>query len=180
MRAAVAAGADLINDVSALRAPGALEAVAAMQVPVCLMHMQGEPRTMQAEPQYFEVVADIKGYLAGRIASCVAAGIPRERILVDPGFGFGKTMAHNLALLARLHELVDLGAPLVVGISRKSTIGQITGRAVGERLAGSVAAAVLALERGASVLRVHDVAATLDALKVWQAVRAAGDEGTRR
>lgn len=184
MRAAVRAGAGLINDVRALGAPGALETAAGLGVPVCLMHMRGEPRTMQAAPQYQDVVAEVRGFLARRVEACVAAGIPRARLILDPGFGFGKTLEHNLALLARLGDIADLGLPVLVGISRKSMLGAITGRAVGERLTASVAAALIAAERGASILRVHDVAATVDALKVLEAVRGVGVEpgqsGARR
>jgi len=172
MRAAVDAGARMINDVAALRAPGAIAAAAAAGVPVCLMHMQGEPRTMQQTPQYRDVVADIIQYLGDRVAACEAGGIARERLLVDPGFGFGKTLEHNLALLRGLGELRSLGLPVLVGISRKSMLGAVTGRPVEERLAASVAAAVMAVERGARIVRVHDVAATVDALRLWQAVMA--------
>ena len=154
MRAAVAAGAGLINDVTALRAQGALQAVADLAVPVCLMHMQGEPRTMQAAPQYGDVVADILGYLKSRVAACQAAGIPAQRLLLDPGFGFGKTLQHNLRLLARLEAFLEPGLPLLVGLSRKSMLGAVTGRPVGERMAASVAAALLAVQRGASIVRV--------------------------
>lgn len=171
MRAAVAAGAAMINDVSALHAPGAIEAAAETGAAVCLMHMQGEPRTMQSSPQYDDVVADILKYLDGRIAACVAGGVARGRLLVDPGFGFGKTLAHNLALLGGLERFRELGLPVLVGISRKSMLGAVTGRDVDERLAASIAAAVMAVERGASVIRVHDVAATVDALRLWCAVR---------
>ena len=171
MRAAVSAGAALINDVSALAAPGALAAAAELGVPVCLMHMQGEPRTMQAAPQYGDVVADILSYLGERVDACVAAGIPREDLLIDPGFGFGKTLTHNLALLKGLAAFQALDLPVLVGISRKSMLGAVTGRPVEERQAASVAAAVMAVERGARIVRVHDVAATVDALKLWQAVR---------
>lgn len=168
MRAAVAAGAGLINDVHALRLDGALDAAADLQVPVCLMHMQGEPRSMQAEPHYDEVVADIKRFLADRIFSCELAGIPRKRLLVDPGFGFGKTLEHNLALLRELQQFANLGAPLLVGLSRKSFLGALSGRqAPAERVYASVAAALIAAQRGAAILRVHDVAATVDALKIW-------------
>jgi dihydropteroate synthase len=174
MRAAVRAGAGLINDVRALGAPGALETACELGVPVCLMHMRGEPRTMQAAPHYRDVVAEVRDLLARRVGACVAAGIPRVRLIVDPGFGFGKTLEHNLALLARLGDLAELGLPILVGISRKSMLGAITGRAVGERLPASLAAALIAVERGASILRVHDVAATVDALKVLEAVRGVG------
>ncbi len=170
MREAVAAGAGLINDVNALRADGALETAAALQVPVCLMHMQGTPRTMQQAPSYRNVVAEVKAFLQARMAACRKAGIPSERILLDPGFGFGKRLEHNLALLRELRSLTALGRPLLVGISRKSMLGAITGREVEERLAAGLAATVLAVERGASLLRVHDVAATVDAVKVVQAV----------
>ena len=175
MREAVRVGAGLINDVNALRAPGALEAAAEAGVPVCLMHMQGEPRTMQRDPRYQDVVAEVRDFLADRIAACVAAGIPAKRLLVDPGFGFGKTLEHNLTLLRRLHELTSLGRPLLVGLSRKSMLGALTGRPVEARQAASVAAAVLAAERGAAIIRVHDVAETVDALAVTRAVM---EEGT--
>ena len=175
MREAVRAGAGLINDVNALRAPGALEAAAAAGVPVCLMHMQGEPRTMQRDPHYQDVVAEVRDFLADRIAACEAAGIPAKRLLVDPGFGFGKTLEHNLTLLRRLHELTSLGRPLLVGLSRKSMLGALTGRPVEARQAASLAAAVLAAERGAAIIRVHDVAETVDALAVTRAVM---EEGT--
>ena len=170
MRAAVDAGADMINDVRALREPGALEAAAALGVPVCLMHMQGQPRSMQDNPVYDDVVADVFTFLQQRIEACEAAGINRERIAVDPGFGFGKTVAHNVALLANLRELRALGRPLLVGLSRKSTLGALTGRAVDQRMPASVAAAVLAYERGADILRVHDVGETRDVLRVAAAV----------
>ena len=172
MRAALAEGAAMINDISALRAPGALEAVAGSDAGVCLMHMQGEPRTMQKAPHYVDVVAEVGAFLRGRAAAAEAAGIARERIVVDPGFGFGKTPAHNLELLRRLRELAALGYPLLAGLSRKSTLGAITGRPPAERAAASVAAALLAVEGGARIVRVHDVAATKDALAVWSAVRA--------
>ena len=176
MRAAVAAGAGLINDVSALRRPGALAAAAALRVPICLMHMQGEPGTMQQDPTYGDVVAEVAAFLAGRLAACEAAGIPRERLLVDPGFGFGKTLAHNLALLRGLPRLASLGVPVLAGLSRKSMIGALLGGVpVGERLHGSVAAAVLAVERGAAIVRVHDVGPTVQALRIVAAV--GGDAG---
>ena len=172
MRAAVAAGAAMVNDVNALRAPDAIATVAGLGVPVCLMHMQGEPRTMQQSPQYDDVVADIIDYLAARVAACEGGGIARAHLLLDPGFGFGKTLEHNLALLARLRDFARLGMPLLVGISRKSMLGAVTGRDVEDRVAASVAAALMAVERGAAILRVHDVAPTVDALKVWRAVMA--------
>jgi dihydropteroate synthase len=171
MRAAVAAGAGLINDVNALRTPGALETAAECAVPVCLMHMQGDPQTMQAEPRYTDVVGDVKVFLEQRIEVCERSGIPRERILVDPGFGFGKTIEHNLQLLDRLGELTDLNLPVVVGLSRKSMIGKLLNLEVGERLAASVALAVLAVERGARLVRSHDVTATWQALQMVVALR---------
>lgn len=170
MRAAIAAGASLVNDVRALQAPGALAAVAQTGAAVCLMHMQGTPRTMQAEPRYDDVVREVREFLLARARTCEAAGIGRERIVLDPGFGFGKTVAHNLALLRALPELAGCGYPLLVGLSRKSTIGRLTGRDVDDRLAGSVAAALAAVARGAAIVRVHDVRETVDALAVWQAV----------
>jgi dihydropteroate synthase len=173
MRAAVAAGASMINDVRALRSPGALEAAAEAGVPVCLMHMQRSPETMQQEPRYQDVVQEVRSFLAERKRACLDAGIRPENLVVDPGFGFGKTLAHNVALLASLGRLGSLGAPIMVGLSRKSMLGQLTGRAVGDRLPGSLAAAVLAAQRGAAVLRVHDVAATRDVLAVLEAVGTA-------
>lgn len=173
MRAAVAAGAGMINDVYALRREGALDAAAALGVPVVLMHMLGEPRSMQDAPDYEDVVADVHRFLAERIFSAEMAGIPKKRIVVDPGFGFGKTTAHNLALLARFERFTDLGVPALAGLSRKRSIGEITGRDDPQaRIHGSVAAHVIAAQRGAKLLRVHDVAATVDALKVWNAVAA--------
>ena len=172
MRAAVAAGAGLINDVRALREPGALAAAAECGVPVCLMHMQGEPRTMQEAPRYDDVVTDVRDFLAGRIDACLAAGLRRGQLLVDPGFGFGKTLEHNLALLAGLDRFLELGVPLLVGLSRKSMIGALTGRPAGERLTGSIVAAALAAWKGAHIIRAHDVADTVDALAIARAVRA--------
>ena len=172
MRAAVAAGAGLVNDVYALRREGALDAAAALGVPVVLMHMQGEPRSMQSAPQYDDLVGEVHRFLAERIFACEMAGIPKKRIVLDPGYGFGKTSAHNLLLLRQQARLLDLGLPLLAGLSRKRTLGELTGRDVGERLPASVAAAVLAAEYGAKILRVHDVAATVDAMKVWAAVNA--------
>jgi dihydropteroate synthase len=172
MRAALAAGASMINDIEALEAPGAIEAVAASGCAVCLMHKKGDPATMQSNPAYADVVAEVKAYLAARIAAAEAGGIGRERIVADPGFGFGKTAAHNLELLGRLGELALLGVPIAAGWSRKSTLGAITGRPVGERLAASLAAALLAAQGGATILRVHDVGETRDALAVWQAMRS--------
>jgi dihydropteroate synthase len=170
MRDAVAAGAAMVNDVAALAAPGALEAVAKARVAVCLMHMQGEPGTMQANPSYRDVVAEVREYLAGRVAAAESAGIARERIVVDPGFGFGKTLEHNLALLAGLRELRLPKVTLLAGLSRKAMLGKLTGREPNERVHASVAAALAAVQNGAHIVRVHDVAATRDALAVWQAV----------
>jgi len=173
MRAAIAAGAGMINDVYALRRDGALDAAAALGVPVVLMHMQGEPRSMQDAPDYDDVVGDVHRFLAERIFAAEMAGIPRKRIVVDPGFGFGKTAAHNLALLAQLERFTELGVPVLAGLSHKRTIGELTGRdQPRDRVHGSVAAALIAAQRGAKLLRVHDVAATVDALKVWNAVAA--------
>ncbi|PZP62972.1 MAG: dihydropteroate synthase [Azospira oryzae] len=170
MRAAIGVGVAMVNDIMALRQPGALEAVARSDVAVCLMHMQGEPRTMQLNPTYSDVVREVRDFLAERMAAAEAAGIARERIVVDPGFGFGKTRSHNLELFRNLPAFAALGAPVLVGLSRKSVLGKLTGREVGERLAASLAAALLAVERGASIVRVHDVAATRDALAVLAAV----------
>lgn len=172
MRAAVAAGAGFINDVFALRREGAMEAAAELGVPICLMHMQGEPRGMQDAPHYEDVVADVHGFLTQRIFSCEMAGISKKQIVIDPGFGFGKTSAHNLSLLAQLRRFTELGVPVLAGLSRKGTLGEITGRGVDERIHASVAAALIAAQNGAMILRVHDVAATVDALKVWLAVAA--------
>ncbi|GGY74183.1 dihydropteroate synthase [Cellvibrio zantedeschiae] len=164
-------GAGIINDVRALTRDGALSAAAKTGLPICLMHMQGQPQTMQNAPSYQDVVAEVSGFLQERIAACSAAGITKERILVDPGFGFGKTLAHNLALLARLPELAVLGAPILVGLSRKSLLGQLLNRGVDERLPGSLALALAAVERGAAIIRVHDVAATKDVLRVYQEIK---------
>ena len=173
MRAAVQAGAGMVNDVCALRREGALEAAAVLGVPVVLMHMLGEPRSMQDDPRYDDVVAEVHRFLAERIFAAELAGIAKKNIVVDPGFGFGKTTAHNVALLAGLERFTELGVPVLAGLSRKRSIGELTGRqAPGERLAGSVAAHLLAAQRGARIVRVHDVAATVDALKVWEAVAA--------
>jgi dihydropteroate synthase len=170
MRAALAEGAAMVNDITALASPGALQAVAGGDCAVCLMHMQGEPRTMQASPVYDEVVRDVKAFLSARVAAAERAGIGRERIVIDPGFGFGKTVDHNLELLRRLRELSDVGVPVLAGWSRKSSLGRLTGRPAEDRLAASVAAALIAVQNGASIVRVHDVAATRDALAVWRAV----------
>jgi len=171
MRAAIEAGAGMINDVYALRREGALDAAAGLGVPVVLMHMQGEPRSMQDAPQYDDVVATVHRFLAERIFAAEMAGIAKKKIIVDPGFGFGKNTQHNLALLAQLERLAELGVPVLAGLSRKRTIGEIVGRSdPRERAAGSVAAHLIAAQRGAKLLRVHDVAATVDALKVWDAI----------
>ena len=173
MRAAVQAGVGVINDVYGLRREGALDAAAALGVPVVLMHMQGEPRSMQAAPQYDDVVGEVHRFLAERIFAAEMAGIPKQRIVVDPGFGFGKDTAHNLQLLAQFERFVELGVPVLAGLSRKRSIGELTGRDVpADRVAGSVAAHLIAAQRGAAIVRVHDVAATVDALKVWNAVAA--------
>jgi dihydropteroate synthase len=175
MRAAVAAGAALINDVRALQMPGALTAAAELGVPVCLMHMAGEPRTMQTNPRYDDVVADVVAFLGERKRACVEGGIEEDRVMLDPGFGFGKSRNHNVTLLANLRQLQQLGRPLLVGISRKSTLGDLTGRAVDERMPASVAAAVIAAMKGAAMVRVHDVRETVDALRVATAVIDAGE-----
>jgi dihydropteroate synthase len=177
MRAAIGEGATMINDIGALRSPGALEAVSASDAGVCLMHMQGEPGTMQREPRYGDVVAEVREFLARRVAAAEASGIARERIVVDPGFGFGKTVEHNFELLRNLGRFAEIGVPVMAGWSRKSALGAVTGRPVGERLAASIAAALLAVQHGARILRVHDVAATRDALAVLAAADA--DRGKR-
>lgn len=176
MREAASRGAGLINDVRALQREGALEAAAATGLPVCLMHMQGEPGTMQRAPDYTDVVAEVGTWLAGRANACVAAGIARQRLLLDPGFGFGKTVAHNLALLRDLATLSEHGLPLLVGLSRKSLIGKLLGREVHERLPASLALAVLAAERGAAIIRTHDVAETADALAMCTALAGENNE----
>ena len=173
MRAAAGAGVAMINDVRALQDDGALEAAAQIGVPVCLMHMQGLPRTMQDDPRYADVVEDVFAFLERRLEACVGAGIPRDHIVVDPGFGFGKTVAHNLALLKHLRRFTDLGVPVLAGLSRKSSLGHITGRAVDERMPASIVAAALAVENGASIIRAHDVAETADAIKIVRAVMEA-------
>jgi dihydropteroate synthase len=175
MRAVAAAGAGFINDVRALREAGALEAAAASGCALCLMHMQGEPRTMQVAPHYGDVVGEVRAFLSERVAACRQAGIDAQRLTVDPGFGFGKNLEHNLTLLRHLEELAPAGTPLLVGLSRKSTVGTLTGRPPGERVYGSVALAVLAVLKGARIVRAHDVAATVDALSVAAAVQ--GQDG---
>ena len=173
MRAAVEAGAALINDVLALREPGALQTAVDLGVPVCLMHMQGRPRSMQDNPQYDDVSADVTAFLRDRVNECVAAGLSRELITIDPGFGFGKSHAHNVELLANLRQLQSLGLPVLVGLSRKSTLGELTGRDVNNRLAASVSAAVIAVINGAQIVRAHEVRETVDALRVTSAVMEA-------
>ena len=173
MRAAVAAGASMINDVRALSLDGALQAAVDLQVPVCLMHMQGQPGTMQLEPNYGDVVGEVTQYLRDRVAQCRTAGLGDDLIVVDPGFGFGKTPADNIELLSNLGQLLDIGQPVLIGVSRKSTLGMITGRELEGRLSASIAGAVLAVERGASIVRAHDVAETVDALRVARAVTEA-------
>jgi dihydropteroate synthase len=174
MREAVAAGAAMINDIRALQDEGALAAAAALQQPVCLMHMQGQPRTMQKNPHYDNVVEEVTQFLRQRVAECGKAGLGRELLVVDPGFGFGKTPQHNIELLANLRQLLAVGVPVLIGISRKSTLGVITGRDVAHRLAASLAAAVVAVQQGAQIVRAHDVAETVDALRIAQAVIDAG------
>ncbi|KRG66330.1 dihydropteroate synthase [Stenotrophomonas chelatiphaga] len=173
MRAAVAAGAGMINDIHALRQPGALEAAADTGVPVVLMHMQGEPGSMQADPQYDDVVAEVHRFLVQRLFAAEMAGIAKKNLVVDLGFGFGKSVEHNMTLLARSERFLELGVPMLAGLSRKRTLGELTGRQLpAERVAASVAAHLVAVQRGARIVRVHDVAATVDALKVWAAVDA--------
>jgi dihydropteroate synthase len=172
MREAAVAGAAMINDVNGFEVADALQAVSGSDCAVCIMHKQGQPQTMQQAPQYRDVVAEVDAYLRARIAVAESAGIARSRLVIDPGFGFGKTLAHNLSLLRELDRVAAAGVPVLAGLSRKSMIGALTGREVGERVFGSVAAALIAAQRGASILRVHDVAATRDALAVWKAVES--------
>ena len=170
MAEALALGVDIVNDISALRAPGALDVIASHGAcGVCLMHMRGEPPSMQSQPHYTDVVAEVRSMLQARVQALAAAGVAADRLVLDPGIGFGKSVEHNLELLRRQRELLVLGHPLLVGWSRKSTLGALTGRAVGDRLAASIAAALASVANGASIVRVHDVAATVDALKVWRA-----------
>jgi dihydropteroate synthase len=176
MREAVEAGAALINDVMALQEPGALQAAVDLEIPVCLMHMQGRPRTMQTNPDYDHVTADVMTFLGDRAAKCIEAGVARELIMIDPGFGFGKTHAHNVELLANLRQLQDLELPVLVGLSRKSTLGELTGRDVEDRLSSSISAAVIAVMNGAQIVRAHDVRETVDALRVVSAVMEANDD----
>lgn len=170
MRAALVAGASMINDVNALQAEGALEVLAHSDAALCLMHKQGEPSTMQVQPFYQNAVNEISAFLRGRLQACEAAGIVRARMIVDPGFGFGKTLAHNLELLRELDQLKVLGVPVLAGLSRKSMLGALTGQDAAQRLPASLAAMLIAVQRGAEIVRVHDVRATVDALKVWSAV----------
>lgn len=176
MREAVAAGATMINDVCALQVDGALEAAADLDVPVCLMHMQGRPRTMQEAPSYEDVTSDVRDFLVGRMDACVEAGLPPGSLLVDPGFGFGKSVDHNLQLLRDLDKIAMLGAPVVTGLSRKSMIGSLLDRPVDERAHASVALALLAAQKGAAIVRVHDVGPTVDALRIWEAVNRHGGD----
>ncbi|MEH6784863.1 MAG: dihydropteroate synthase [Alcanivorax jadensis] len=175
IRDAAAAGAGMINDVRALRRPGALEAAAASELPVCLMHMQGEPGNMQDDPHYGDVTADVIDFLRQRVAACEQVGIPRERLLVDPGFGFAKTVAHNLTLMNEMAALQELALPVLIGISRKSLFGKLLDRDVSERLPASLAAAVMCIERGAKIVRAHDVKETVDVVRFAHAVRQSGD-----
>ena len=177
MRAAVAAGADMINDVWALRRPGAVEAVRELDVAVCLMHMLGEPSSMQIRPEYRDVVGEVIDFLRRRVLACEAAGLRRDSLLVDPGFGFGKSLTHNLQLLRGLREIADLGVPMLVGLSRKALIGSVTGKPVEQRLHGSVALAVYAALNGACIVRVHDVGPTVDALRMIAAVAGGRQDG---
>ena len=170
MQAAIAADASMVNDIGALQNAAALRAVAASDVAVCLMHKQGDPQTMQQQPHYTDAVAEVSEFLRGRIATAEAAGVARARIVIDPGFGFGKTLAHNLDLLRHLDRLRGLGVPVLAGLSRKAMLGALTGQDVDHRVAASVAAALIAVQRGASIVRVHDVRETVDALKIWSAV----------
>jgi dihydropteroate synthase len=171
MREAVAAGASMLNDIRALREEGALDAAAELGVPVCLMHMQGQPRTMQADPRYDDVVREVRAFLDARAAACRDAGIAEDLLVLDPGFGFGKTPQQNMAMLANLRQFTEAGYPVLAGLSRKSTLGELTGRNVDERLPASVAAAVIAAMRGAGIVRVHDVRETVDAMRIVAAVR---------
>lgn len=170
IRAAIDAGAAMVNDVAALQAPGALEAVAASGAAVCLMHMQGDPRSMQQAPRYADVVGEVEQFLQARVAVCMASGIARQRLVIDPGFGFGKTLQHNLTLLKHLDRLAGLNLPVLAGLSRKSMLGTLTGRAVDEREFAGVAAHLIAVAHGARLVRVHNVMAMRDALAVWDAV----------
>jgi len=175
MRAAAAAGAAMINDIRALQLQEALETAAELQLPVCLMHMQGSPQTMQSRPEYSDVVDDVTEFLRQRVADCTGAGLPRELLVVDPGFGFGKTPRQNMKLLADLSQVVAIGCPVLIGVSRKSTLGVLTGRDVADRLAASIAAATAAVLQGALIVRAHDVAATVDAVRVAHCLMQNGE-----
>lgn len=179
MRAAVQAGADMINDINALRLPGAVDAVAGSEVGVCVMHMLGEPRTMQDDPRYDDVVAEVRAFLDERVAALESAGIARDRIVLDPGFGFGKRTVHNYTLLRELARFGDSGLAVLAGLSRKSMLGTVTGRAVEDRVVASAVAALIAVQHGAGIVRVHDVGATSDALKIWRAVQRQGEPEPR-
>lgn len=173
MQAAILAGAQMVNDINALQDDAAMRLVAGSDVAVCLMHKQGNPQTMQLQPAYSDVVTEISEFLRARVAAAESAGIARQRIIVDPGFGFGKTLEHNVALLQELNKLTELGVPILAGLSRKSMLGALTGQEVRQRLSGSVAAALIAVQRGATIVRVHDVRATVDALNIWNAINGA-------
>ena len=179
MRAAIDAGAGLVNDVNALQANGALEAASELGAAVCLMHMRGEPRTMQENPQYSDVVVEVMEFLHARIEAAITAGITREKIVIDPGFGFGKTLDHNLVLLRELRQLQALGVPVLAGLSRKSMIGMALGLPVEQRLHASVALALIAVQNGAKIVRVHDVAATVEAIRMWEAVYPDSNDGSK-
>ena len=170
IRAAIASGVGMVNSIDALRDASALHEVASSNVAVCLMHKQGEPKTMQAQPKYQNVVTEVSNFLGERIAAVESAGIQRNRIVIDPGFGFGKTLAHNLALLSELENFTEFGVPVLAGLSRKSMLGTLTGQDVAQRMPSSIAAALIAVQRGATIVRVHDVRATVDALKIWNAI----------
>jgi dihydropteroate synthase len=173
MREAIIAGADMINDINAFRAPGAIEVVADSDCGLCIMHMQGTPQDMQAEPVYDDVVGEVTAFLRERVEALLAAGVARDRVTIDPGFGFGKTVEHNVTLLRSINALQrDLGLPVLAGLSRKSMVGALTGRSVEQRMAGSIGGALAAVAQGARIVRVHDVAETVDALKVWNAAFA--------
>jgi len=174
MRAAIATGARMVNDINALQDASAMREVAASDVAICLMHKQGNPLTMQSLPRYLDVVSEVRDFLRERISAVEAAGIRRNRIVIDPGFGFGKTLEHNLELLRELARLTELGVPVLAGLSRKSMLGALTGREVGQRLPASLAAVMIAVQRGAKIVRVHDVRETVDALKIWNAVNGDG------
>ncbi len=176
MREAIAAGASMVNDVSGFRDAGAFDAVADSAAAICIMHMQGEPRTMQQQPHYDHVTGEVRDYLEARVRAAEAAGIARSRIVIDPGFGFGKSQTHNLTLLRELREMRSIGCAVLAGLSRKSMLGKITGRDAAQRVYASVAAALIAVQNGAHIVRVHDVAATRDALAVWEAVRQNGSD----